>query len=197
MKKEWAPSAWGRKLTRSPDWRLFLEGLKLSLTVDGKTHAVNVDDDGSYRVNPGVFWTDVTLHPGPSRVVKVDGLPNARGIDLTRAAEAALVEKQFREDVAFLRDAHQTVLDWLDHKTEQEQAAAASRRWITHEAQAAMGAVFPPASRDVATRTEVGLGKSVGSANVHMPGCTISAVYVFASNVALTFTQRSSSSAVV
>lgn len=40
MKKEWDPSTWGRKLTRSPDWRLFLEGLKLSLTVDGKTHAV-------------------------------------------------------------------------------------------------------------------------------------------------------------
>lgn len=111
MKIEWAPSAWGRKLTRSPDWRLFLEGLKLSLTVDGKTHAVNVDDAGAYRVNPGVFWTDVTLHLNPSRVVKVDGLPNAGGTDLTSAVEAALVEKQIRDDAAFLRDAHQTVLD--------------------------------------------------------------------------------------
>jgi DNA helicase IV len=143
MKKEWAPSTWGRKLTRSPDWRLFLEGLKLSLTVDGKTHAVNVDDAGAYRVNPGVFWTDVTLHPGPSRVVKVDGLPNARGTDLTSAVEAALVEKQIREDVAFVRDAHQTVLDWLDHKTQQEHAAEAGRRWITHEVQAAIEAARP------------------------------------------------------
>ncbi|AOZ05842.1 UvrD-helicase domain-containing protein [Cupriavidus malaysiensis] len=143
MKKEWAPSTWGRKLTRSPDWRLFLEGLKLSLTVDGKTHAVNIDDAGAYRVNPGVFWTDVTLHPGPSRVVKVDGLPNARGTDLTSAVEAALVEKQIREDVAFLRDAHQTVLDWLDHKAQQEQTAEAGRRWITHEVQAAIEAARP------------------------------------------------------
>jgi IS5 family transposase len=37
-----------------------------------------------------------------------------------------------------------------------------------------------------------GLGKSVGLSSVHMPGCIISVVYVFASNVALTFTKRSS-----
>ncbi len=117
--------------------------MKLSLTVDGKTHAVNVDDAGAYRVNPGVFWTDVTLHPSPSRVVKVDGLPNARGTDLTSAVEAALVEKQIRDDAAFLRDAHQTVLDWLQHKTQQEQAAKAERRWITHEAQVAIEAARP------------------------------------------------------
>ncbi|MEM5330375.1 UvrD-helicase domain-containing protein [Paraburkholderia sp. JHI2823] len=140
---EWTPSAWGRKLTRSPNWRLILQGLKLSLTVDGKTHDVNVDDAGSYRVNRGVFWTDVTLHPGPSRVVKVDGLPNARGTELTSAVEAALVEKQIRADVAFLRDAHQTVLDWLNHKVQQELAAVFGRRWITHEAQAAIEAARP------------------------------------------------------
>ncbi|KVV46720.1 hypothetical protein WK92_24510 [Burkholderia ubonensis] len=117
--------------------------MKLSLTVDGKTHDVNVDNTGSYRVNRGVFWTDITLHPGPSRVVKVDGLPNARGTDLTSAVEAALVEKQIHEDVAFLRNVHQTVLDWLEHKTQQEQAAEAGRRWLTHEAQAAIEAARP------------------------------------------------------
>lgn len=111
--------------------------------MDGKTHSVNVDNVGSYRVNRGVFWTDITLHPGPSRVVKVDGLPNARGTDLTGAVEAALVDKQIRDDVAFLHDAHQTVLGWLEHKTQQEQAAEAGRRWITHEAQAAIEAARP------------------------------------------------------
>ncbi|WP_186083152.1 UvrD-helicase domain-containing protein [Burkholderia gladioli] len=143
MTKEWAPSAWGRKLTRSPDWRLVLQGLKLSLTVDGKTHTVNVDDASSYRLNPGVFWTDLMLRPGPSWVVKVDGLPNARGIDLTAAIEAALVEKQIRDDLTYVREAHQTVLDWLDHKAQQELAAAFGRRWMTHEAQAAIEAARP------------------------------------------------------
>ena len=57
--------------------------------------------------------------------------------------EAALAEKQIREDVAFLRAAYQTVLGWLEHKTQQEQAAEAGRRWITHEAQAAIEAARP------------------------------------------------------
>jgi hypothetical protein len=55
---------------------------------------------------------------------------------------------------------------------------------------------FPRALRGVAILTAVALGKSVGLSSVHMPGCIISVVYVFASNVALTFTKRSSNSAV-
>lgn len=41
-----------------------------------------------------------------------------------------------------------------------------------------------------------GLEKPVGSSSVLMPGCVISALYVFALNVAPTFTKRSSNSAV-
>ena len=143
MTKKWAPSEWGRKLTRSPNWRLILQGLKLSLKVGGRTYDVNVNEPGSYRVNQGVFWTDVTLYPGLSQIVKVDGLPNARGTDLTTAIGAELVERQIRDDVVFLRDTHQTVLDWLERKTQQEQAAKAGHRWITHEVQAAIEADRP------------------------------------------------------
>ncbi|VVE15906.1 DNA helicase II [Pandoraea communis] len=121
-----------------------LQGLKLSLTVNGRTHNISIDEDGSYRVNRGFFWTDVTFHPGRSLAVKVDGLPNVRGAHLTSALDAALAEKQIREDVAFLIDAYQTVLNWLEHKTKQEQAAKADRRWITHEMQVAIEAARPP-----------------------------------------------------
>ncbi|MFM0455201.1 helicase IV, partial [Paraburkholderia nemoris] len=110
MTKEWVPSAWGRNLTRSPDWRLSLQRLELSLTVDGKTHNVDIADSNAYSVNRGIFWTDIALHRGPSRVVKVDGLPNVRGAELTSAVEAALVEKQIREDLTYVRAAHETVL---------------------------------------------------------------------------------------
>lgn len=143
MTEEWAPSGWGRRLTRSPDWRLIIRDLKLSLMVDGRTYDVPVDDDGSYRVNLGVFWTDITLHPGTSRVVKVDGLPNARGADLINAVKSALVEKEIREEVAFLRNAHRRVFEWLEHKSQQEQSAIADRRWITHEMQSAIEAARP------------------------------------------------------
>ncbi len=55
---------------------------------------------------------------------------------------------------------------------------------------------IPPVSRGVVSRTVVALEKSVGSSKVLMLGCIISAVYVFALNVAPTFMKRSSNSAV-
>jgi len=143
MRKEWAPSAWGRNLTRSPDWRLRLQGLELSLTMHGQTHRVNVEEETSYRVNRGVLWTDLTLHPGQSKEVKADGLPNDQGEVLKQALDAALVDKRMREDVASVRGAHQAVLQWLERKTKQEQAAEADRRWFTHEMQAALEATRP------------------------------------------------------
>jgi len=143
MTKEWAPSTWGRNLTRSPDWRLRLQGLELLLTVNGRTHRTNVEEETSYRVNRGVLWTDIVLHPGDAREVKADGLPNDHGATLTQALEAALVDKRMREDVAFLQGAHQTVLHWLGLKAQRERAAATDRRWITHEMQVALEAARP------------------------------------------------------
>jgi DNA helicase IV len=143
MTKEWAPSTWGRNLTGSPDWLLRLQGLELSLTMHGQTHRVNVEEETSYRVNRGVLWTDVTLHPAQSREVKADGLPNDQGEALGQALDAALVDKRIREDVAFVRSAHRAVLQWLERKTKQEQEAEADRRWFTHEMQTALELTRP------------------------------------------------------
>lgn len=73
MRKEWSPSWWGQKLTGSSDWSLRLDGLKLAMTLAGSEHHVNIEDEGSYRVNAGTFWTDVTFHPGKNKKAKVDG----------------------------------------------------------------------------------------------------------------------------
>ncbi|MGQ9449373.1 UvrD-helicase domain-containing protein, partial [Xanthomonas citri pv. bilvae] len=98
MAKEWSPSWVGQHVTGSSEWRLRLEGLELALSLEGRTHRVNVEDEASYRVNAGTFWTDITLHPGQSREVKADGLPNARGAALVQALSVALTEKRLRED---------------------------------------------------------------------------------------------------
>lgn len=47
------PSTVDRKLTASADRRLRLQGLDLSLTLDGQTHQVNVEEEISY---PGESW---------------------------------------------------------------------------------------------------------------------------------------------
>ena len=64
MAKEWAPSWLGQHLTGSSDWRLRLEGLELALTLEGRTHRVNVEDEATYRVHTGTFWTDITFRTG-------------------------------------------------------------------------------------------------------------------------------------
>ena len=141
--KQWGPSWWGRYLTGSADWRLSLEGMELALTAEGRVHRVNVEDDSSYRVHAGTFWTDVTLHPGQDREVKGDGLPNAQGAALVQALNVALTEKRLREDVDFLRSEQRTIDAWLDHKVEQEQVCSEQRRWFTHEQQDAVLAARP------------------------------------------------------
>lgn len=78
MAKEWAPSWVGQHVTGSSDWRLRLEGLELALALDGRAHRVNVEDEATYCINAGTFWTDIMFHPGRHGKVKADGLPNAR-----------------------------------------------------------------------------------------------------------------------
>ncbi|PWK32330.1 UvrD-helicase domain-containing protein [Cupriavidus plantarum] len=143
MIMEWTPSAWGKNLTRSPSWRLTLQGLTLSLTVHGTTYEANISDDESYGVGRGIFWTDITIYPDHSSPIKVDGLPNAQGADLAGAVQAAQTEERLRKDIEFLRDAHQTVLGWLEYKTRQEQKVERERRWLTHEMQAAIELARP------------------------------------------------------
>lgn len=142
-KKEWTPSWWGRHLTRSADWHLRLDHLKLSLTVNGRVYPVNVEDESAYRIHAGTFWTDITLHPGQSQEIKADGLPNAQGSTLIQALNLALAEKRLREDLTFIQNGQRSIDDWLSLKTRQERSCAEQRRWFTHEQQAALLAARP------------------------------------------------------
>ena len=133
--KEWTPSWVGQRLTGSSNWCLRLEGLELVLALAGRTHRVNIEEEATYRVNAGTFWTDITFHPGLGREVKADGLPNDHGTALAQALNVALAEKRLREDVALLKDEQRTIDAWLDHKAEQERTCLVQRRWFTHEQQ--------------------------------------------------------------
>lgn len=143
MAMEWAPSVWGRTLTSSTDWRLHLQGLELRLEIGGRVHKLDVENEGSYLVRPGVFWTDFTAFPGTPQEMKADGLPNARGATLLRAIERALQDKRIREDLTHARRAHKAMREWLEERSRQEQGAAAQHRWFTHDMQAALAATRP------------------------------------------------------
>ena len=143
MAKEWSPSFWGRQLTGSTEWRLRLDRLELSLTVEGRTHRVSVEEESAYRIKTGAFWADITFYPRHGQEVKADGLPNVQGAALIQAVKSALVDKRIREDVALIQNAHQTIDQWLEFKASQEQTCNKERRWFTHEMQAAVLASRP------------------------------------------------------
>lgn len=143
MKKEWVPSFLGRKLTGSPDWRLSLDGLELSLAMDGRVHRVNVEDEMAYKIRSGILWTDITFYPEQGAAVKFDGLPNQMGAALTQELNVVITDKRIREEVNFLEDTHRTIDQWLAHKTSQEQNSIQERRWFTHEMQETVLAARP------------------------------------------------------
>ncbi|AMJ63947.1 UvrD-helicase domain-containing protein [Bosea sp. PAMC 26642] len=140
---EWKPSFLGRRLTGSPNWRLLLDGPELTLTVEGRTHRVNVEVESAYRVQPGMLWTGITFYPEHGRAVAGDGLPNAAGAALTRALNAVLIEKRLREELELLDNQHRMIDRWLEFKSSQEQACSQRRRWFTHELQASVISTRP------------------------------------------------------
>lgn len=171
MAKEWRPTWWGQHLTGSSDWLLRLEGLELCLMLEGRSHRVNVEDETTYRVRAGTFWTDITFHPGQAGEVKVDGLPNAQGTALLQALDAVLKEKHLREDVAFLQSEQRKIDHWRMLKASQLRACAEERRWFTHEQQEDLLTARPIVDRVViASRLKKrGVAERLGEAAVTIP----------------------------
>jgi DNA helicase-4 len=143
MTQEWGPSTWGKKLTGSPEWRLQIQNFELTLTVAGQIHRVAVGEESAYVVRRGFIWTDVSLYAGRAGGVKVDGLPNDHGAALVVALQAARIELQVREIVAFLQRSGKAIYDWHGQVHAEEVAAESERRWITSETQNSLEAIRP------------------------------------------------------
>lgn len=119
------------------------------------SHQVNIEDERSHRIKAGTFWTDITLYPGQAKEVKVDGLPNAQGADLTQALNAALKDKRLRDQAEFIQGEYRQIKHWLDQKYSLERTSAQDRRWITHEQQEALLASRPHMNiSDIRSRLE-------------------------------------------
>ncbi|PTT39277.1 hypothetical protein DBR33_15965, partial [Stenotrophomonas sp. HMWF022] len=52
---EWRPSGWGRRVTRSPQWWLRLDGEHVELNISGQQYRQRVDDDHRVQVITGLF----------------------------------------------------------------------------------------------------------------------------------------------
>jgi len=150
MVQEWTPSIIGGAVTRTPPWRLRIDGLILTLVMirDRRTYTINVEDETAYRLQAGTFWSDLTIYPRTAREIRVDGLPNDQGAELRRAIDAALTDKRVREDMAFIRKAHRALEEWSSVQLKQLEDAKAKRRWFTYEMIQAVEAQKPTALLD-------------------------------------------------
>lgn len=143
MSKAWIPSVLGRHFTRSATWHLELNGVELTLTVSGRVHKVNVAEEETYRIQSGLLWTDIGFYTEQELEVRVNGLPNVRGVDLKQALNSALAEKRLREDAIYIETLLELIDRWLAEKAKQEKACVQERRWFTYEQQMALLSIRP------------------------------------------------------
>lgn len=133
MTSMWAPSKWGRIFSRSPDWTLTRDGIRLTLAVEGISHIADVTESSSFVVRDGLLWSSVTVTPEGSAPVKVSGLSKRAAASLRAGFAEILEEIRIREEADVLSQSHTTMTNWLRKRQEIEDCADSERRWLTQE----------------------------------------------------------------
>ncbi|TFC69338.1 UvrD-helicase domain-containing protein [Cryobacterium sp. TMT2-4] len=87
----WHPSALGKRVTKSRDWRLTLTGPELTITLDGEPVARDIGSFGGLTVTPGRLWSHLELEH-PDRRFRFRGIPNRRAASFATAFTAAQAE---------------------------------------------------------------------------------------------------------
>lgn len=129
---EWRASAWGRLLTKSGTWRLWVEDGCLLLKQREGTVKISPDNLENVEVNRGVLWTDLTLFQ--DRQYHIDGLPNSKEPSLTQEL-GRLVQVARRKQ---FEDCYSSISDWLDKVASAISTADSQHHWLTHEKQQAL-----------------------------------------------------------
>ncbi|TFD05534.1 hypothetical protein [Cryobacterium sp. TMT1-66-1] len=99
MPPTWQPSAWGKALTSSGDWKLALHGNTLTVTLGGIPIVTAVEDIEILTVTRGLLWSRIELHVGEwvSRLYGIR-LKDAAGFE--QAFAASLQALQLRKHTA-------------------------------------------------------------------------------------------------
>ncbi|AWH25715.1 UvrD-helicase domain-containing protein [Stenotrophomonas sp. YAU14D1_LEIMI4_1] len=140
---EWRPSGWGQRVTRSPDWRLRLDGEQVELSIGSAQYRQHVDCDARVRIIPGLFWARVELQRDDGETLSVDGLPNRQASQLSAAVQQIWLTCTTRGRKALFADILAQIQGWLAEADALTDRGSAGRRWITHEQQQALLAERP------------------------------------------------------
>ncbi|MGV8917295.1 MAG: UvrD-helicase domain-containing protein [Pseudomonas sp.] len=142
MTMEWRASAWGRLLTKSDTWRLWVEDGCLWLKLRAATVEIQPHNLASVEVNRGVLWTDLTFFQ--DRQYRIDGLPNSKEPSLTQEVGRLLqVARRNQFDGCY-----SSIRGWLDEVAYVVTNADSQHHWLTHEKQQALIDAKPSLSID-------------------------------------------------
>ncbi len=157
MKKTWTPSTWGKAFTGSGDWSLTIDEDDLNLRVGGNRYNASIVEKSPLSINHGVFWTDISLHRPHGESIKVDGIPNAHGEEISTAIFKVVERKQTvarrreqeRQSVTLrkqLSAALEKIIEWHQVVMADIVRHNKERRWITSKTIAGHTASRPEVS---------------------------------------------------
>ncbi|SEN30192.1 hypothetical protein E3O25_06150 [Cryobacterium sp. TMT1-3] len=99
MPSTWQPSAWGKVLTRSGNWKLALHGDSVTVTLSGVAIVTAVENFDAVVVTRGVFWSQIRLEVG-EWVSRLYGIRSKDAAAFERAFAATLEALQLRQRTA-------------------------------------------------------------------------------------------------
>ena len=99
MPPTWQPSAWGKALTSSGDWKLALHGDTVTVTLGGVPIVTAVEDVEILTVTRGLLWSRIELHVG-EWVSRLYGIRSKDAAAFERAFASSLKALQLRQRTA-------------------------------------------------------------------------------------------------
>ena len=96
MPPTWQPSAWGKALTSSGDWKIELHSGTVTVTLGGVPIVTAVEDVEIVTVTRGLLWSRIELHVG-EWVSRLYGIRSKDAAAFERAFAASLKALQVRQ----------------------------------------------------------------------------------------------------
>jgi DNA helicase-4 len=134
MTHDWSPSPWGRRLSRSPDWRLRRLDDRFELTVDDQVYTLAIAALDAWGLQRGPVWSTLRIATEDGDL-QLGGLPNAQADALHALWSASAQALQQDRRLADANEALAQLRDWLVQADTVLEHADAQRRWFTLEQQ--------------------------------------------------------------
>lgn len=137
MKKVWSSTGPGSLFTASPPWSLLLEEDRFELTVQDRTLTGAITQLENCSVTPGVFWAAFRVTGADGSVLRLDGIPNAHGLGLKAAIDAALLDRRRRAEATRLAERFDQLVrpvgQWAHQAVNACKAQVRRRGWLSRE----------------------------------------------------------------